>query len=91
MGNLNQPLIFRGRSYNDSGRIQVIIQFLGFPQKIQAEQDISVPGLLPNMPHIAIAYRDRGFDHNERLRIAFRYQTDTVSTADVSKKFFWLS
>ena len=69
---LHQPGIFHIRAYNDTRRIQVVIQCLRFSQELLAENDVVTMELFPN--RCRIANRDRGLDNHDRIRIVLNHE-----------------
>ena len=67
MSRFYQSCIVHVRSHDDSGRIEVVIQRLGLPQKFRTEDDVPAAGLFPNAP--GITYRNGGLDDHNGIRI----------------------
>ena len=58
--------------YNDAGRIQIIIQSLGFPQEFRAENDVL--GVILGSHGCSISHRDGGLDDHHGVGIGFQHQ-----------------
>ena len=61
--------ILRIRGYNDSARIEVIIQCLGFTKKFRTEDDIVA--MIFFADRSSVANRNRRFNNNDCVRINF--------------------
>ena len=69
-------LLILGRTHNDPAGVQVIVQSLGLPQELRAEDDIlySVLGL-----HLLrVSDRDRGLDDHQHIRVHLQYPLDGI-------------
>ena len=64
-----QMRILRIRGYNDSARIEVIIQCLGFTEKFRAEDDIVAMVFFADRS--SVSNRNRRFNNNDCVRIDF--------------------
>ena len=67
-----QTLIVQVSSNDDAGRIQVVIESLGFTQEFRAENDILAIELFTNRS--SVAHRDCGLNNHDGVRVIFHDQ-----------------
>ena len=74
VGGCNKVRIFGVGADDDAGRVEVVIQGLGLPQKFRAEQD--VPAAEPFPHRHRVAHGNRRFDDHDGIWIDLRDKTD---------------
>ena len=67
-------LLLRIESHNDAGRVQIVVQRLGFPQKFRRKQDVLRVILRPDVLRVPDRYRR--FDDHHGIRIDLLHQLD---------------
>ena len=71
---LYQTLIVQISANDDTGRIQIVIQSLGFTQEFRAEDNILAVELLTNRS--GVTNRNRGLDDHDSVRVILHDQLD---------------
>ena len=74
VGGCDKVRILRVGADDDAGRVEVVIQGLGLPQKLRAEDD--VPALIFFPDRSREAHRDGGLDDHDGLRVHLHHQLD---------------
>lgn len=74
LGRLDEMPVLRIGADNDTARVQIVVQSLGFTQELRAEDDVFRTGLLAD--GLRVADRDRRLDDHDRVRIHLHHQVD---------------